>query len=93
MQDIRMNPYRLETIEEDPHEAESRLASKISFKVRPDTHSEYNLRSAKNLDANEKNLGINDFESYNGTEGGGGSIGESNNYFNDGNIDIFTEKK
>ena len=63
---IRMN-YALETIEEDPREIDSKKHSKISYRGKLDANSEYNLKSAKNAQSQDKNFEINDFESYNET--------------------------
>lgn len=72
--------YPLEPILEDPTEADSRLASKISYRGKPDAQSEYNIKSGKGAPSQDRNLEINDFESYNETVDNRSMV-ESNAFF------------
>lgn len=80
------NIYKLETIIEDPTEAESKKASKISFRNKIDSNSEYNYKSNVQTET-DRNVGINDFDSYNETNIGDNSIVESHNNFDPNNFD------
>lgn len=81
------NNYKLDTIIEDPNEQESRKASKISYKQKIDATSEYNFKSNVYTETTEKNLGINDFDSYNETNMNENSIVESQNHFDPNTFD------
>ena len=90
---MKMDEYHLETIEEDPMEAESKKASKISFRQKVISESEYGIKSIKNVSVQEpNNVGLNDFESYQETVMGSGSMIDSVNHF-DPNIDLIKGKK
>jgi hypothetical protein len=87
----RMN-YPLETIEEDPRETDSKLASKISYRLKPDASSEYNFKN-KNTMSQDRNYEINDFESYNETVENRSMV-DSNAYFKENPTnEIFGDKR
>jgi hypothetical protein len=84
--------YALETIEEDPREVDSRKASKISYKIKPDASSEYNLKN-KNTLSQDRNFEINDFESYNETVDNRSMV-DSNAYFKENPTnEMFNDKR
>lgn len=78
---------------EDPQEVDSRKASKISYRGRTDANSEYNIKSTKNPPSQDRNLEINDFESYNETVDNRSMV-DSNAYYKDNQIaDVFGDKR
>lgn len=84
--------YPLETIEEDPREVDSKRASKVSYRIKPDASSEYNLKN-KTAQSQDRHFEINDFESYNETVDNRSMV-ESNAYFKENTTnDMFGEKR
>ena len=85
--------YPLETIEEDPREVDSRKASKISYRGKPEANSEYNLKSTKNATSQDRNFEINDFESYNETVDNRSMVDSTAYYKENPTAEIFNERK
>ena len=85
--------YPLDPIMEEPQEVDSRLASKISYRGKADVNSEYNIKSTKGAQSQDRNLEIGDFESYNETVDNR-SMMDSNAYYKDNQPgDVFGEKR
>jgi hypothetical protein len=85
--------YPLETIEEDPREVDSRKASKVSFRGKPEANSEYNLKSTKNATSQDKNFEIHDFESYHETVDGRSMVDSTNYHKENPTTDMFADKR
>lgn len=83
----------METIEEDPREVDSRKASKISYRGKPEANSEYNLKSTKNATSQDRNFEINDFESYNETVDNRSMVDSTAYYKENPTAEIFNERK
>lgn len=85
--------YALETIEEDPREIDSRKASKVSFRGKPEANSEYNLKSTKNAPSQDRNFEIHDFESYHETVDGRSMVDSTNYNKENPTNEMFMEKR